>query len=142
MIFPILCKVLFALFSIFIAISDVYKGVVPRIAFMVGFPVFLAVIILQEGYSLLWVNFAGAFIGLFIFAIAYFVSGKKLGKADIWYSGIIGLVLGPVWWYPAIGIACIAGVTWIIVSKKRQIPFIPCMAAGGISMSFVQGLIK
>jgi prepilin signal peptidase PulO-like enzyme (type II secretory pathway) len=139
-------KILFILFSILIAILDFKTGIIPRTAFLLAFPVFFIINLFQagyyQGYYPLFIAFTGTFIGLLIFSIAYFISGKRLGKADIWYSAVIGLVLGPVWWYPAIGIACITGIIWIIATGKRSIPFIPCMAIGGISMSFVQGLFK
>ncbi|MCL2243636.1 MAG: hypothetical protein FWC03_04120 [Treponema sp.] len=138
------CKLLFTSFSIAIAVSDLKTGMVPRIFFIAALPIFLLIIILQADSPgaqalALWANFAGAFFGLFIFTIAFFISGRRLGLADIWYSGLIGLLLGPLWWFPAIGIACLAGIIWIVVSKKERIPFIPCMAMGSAAIIILQG---
>jgi prepilin signal peptidase PulO-like enzyme (type II secretory pathway) len=135
----ILSKTLFFLFSLVIAIFDLKKGIVPRVVFLLAFPVFFVLHLLKADNYPLYVAFTGAFLGFIIFILAFFISGRKLGLADIWYSSLIGLVLGPVWWFPAIGIACLSGASWIIISKKHRIPFIPCMAIGGVSISFMQG---
>ena len=74
-----------------------------------------------------------------VYTLAFFISGKRLGLADIWYSALTGMVLGPVWWYPATGIACISAVVYIVAAGKRRIPFLPFMALGGISMGLMQG---
>jgi len=132
-------KLLFTSFSIAIAVSDIKTGMVPRIFFIIALPIFLLIIILCSDQYPFWVFLMGAFLGLLIFTIAYFISGRRLGLADIWYSGLIGLLLGPLWWYPAIGIACLAGMIWIVVCKKRRIPFIPCMAFGSAAIIILQG---
>jgi len=130
---------LFVTFSFAIALLDVKTGAVPRVAFIIAFPVFFTLNMIRvERHSLLMI-IAGTLLGLFIFSLAFFISKKKLGLADIWYSGLIGLVLGPLWWYPAIGIACVAGVSCVFMFKKRRIPFIPCMAAGSVTVSIVKG---
>lgn len=139
MMMPILSTAVFALFSLAVAAADIKTGMVPRIAFIAAFPVFVTLSLLRAEHYPLWAVFVGAGLGLFVFALAFFISGRKLGLADIWYSGLIGLVLGPLWWFPAIGIACLAGVIYIVVSHNRRIPFIPCMAAGGVAMSVIQG---
>jgi len=69
---------------------------------------------------------------LFVFLLAFFVSNKKLGLADIWYSALAGMALGPLCWYAAISIACVLGIGYMFVSKRRQIPFIPFMTLGSI----------
>ena len=135
----LVCKLLFTSFSIAIAVSDIKTGMVPRIFFIIALPIFLIIIIMRSDQYPFWVSMAGAFLGLLIFTIAFFISGRRLGLADIWYSGLIGLLLGPLWWYPATGIACLAGIIWIAVSKKQRIPFIPCMALGGAVIIFLQG---
>jgi prepilin signal peptidase PulO-like enzyme (type II secretory pathway) len=132
--------VTFAIFSFVIALLDIKIGSAPRIAFIVAFSVFFTLNILKAEYYPLLVSIAGMLIGLFVFFLAFFISKKKLGLADIWYSGLIGLVLGPFWWYPAIGIACLTGVAYLFIFKKRRIPFIPFMAVGSITMFIVQGL--
>jgi len=131
---------MFTIFSFIIALLDIKTGSAPRVAFIVAFLVFFAINLLMfECYSLL-ASIAGTLLGLLVFSLAFIISRKKLGLADIWYSGIIGLVLGPLWWYPAIGIACLAGVTCVFILKRRRIPFIPCMAIGSVAMSIVKGL--
>ena len=130
---------LFVLFSAAIAVVDIKTGMVPRVVFVIAFPVFLGLCLLRAELYTLAVILPGTLLGLVIFGLAFILSGKKLGLADVWYSGLIGLVLGPLWWYPAIGIACLMGTAWSLLFKKRRIPFIPCMAVGSITISVVQG---
>ena len=83
-------------------------------------------------------------IGLFIFLIVFLFSKKKLGLADVWYSGIIGFVLGPWNWYIAISIACGLGIVYILILRKlsgnwHAIPFIPFMAVGGVAINIIDG---
>jgi len=125
----VLCRAMFILFSAAIALADIRKGEVPRPAFAAAYPVFFA---LRVG----WGSFplretaAGLVAGLFIFLLARIISGGKLGLADVWYSGLIGLVLGPWRWYCAAALACIGAFAVLLVLGKRRIPFIPLMAAG------------
>ncbi|GHV77497.1 hypothetical protein AGMMS49942_23180 [Spirochaetia bacterium] len=75
----------------------------------------------------------GCALGLAIFFLAFFMSGKKLGLADVWYAGLMGSVLGPVWWFPAIIAACLSALIYYAITRRRQpIAFIPFMAAGSI----------
>ena len=139
MVSGILFKALFAIFSIAIAITDLKTGEVPRLAFVIAFPFFIVFrTMLNEDLPPLEPAI-GMLLGLVIFLIVFFVSGRKLGLADVWYSALIGLVLGPWWWYAAIGSACIAGMIYMLASKRRRIPFIPFMALGSIVMSIIQG---
>jgi len=138
MIPEILIKLLFSIFSFAIAFSDIKTGMVPRIAFVFAFPVFVVLCLLSEVSHPPEVLALGVMLGLFVFLAAYFVSGKKLGLADVWYSALIGLVLGPWLWYAAVSCACIAGIIFMLVSKKRKIPFIPLMAIGSIAASIFQ----
>jgi len=135
MILGILWKLLFALFSGAIAYADIKTGRVPRIAFIVAFPFFFILKLLLHEHIPAWESIAGGLAGLLIFLSAYYISGRKLGLADIWYSALIGLVLGPWWWYAAIGGACTAGIIYFLISRRRQIPFIPLMALGSVVMS-------
>ena len=134
-------KVLFAVFSIIIAAADIKTGKVPRLAFVIALPLFLVLALLQNETRLPMMVLAGALLGLLVFLIAFFVSGKKLGLADVWYSTLIGLVLGPWWWYAAMGCACVCGIVYILLSKRRKIPFIPLMAFGSFVMMIVAAII-
>jgi prepilin signal peptidase PulO-like enzyme (type II secretory pathway) len=142
MVFDALLKIFFILFSITVAIMDIKKGGVPRLAFIIAF---LALFTLRAvPNTILWLSIVGALMGLSIFLLAFFLSKKKLGLADVWYSCIIGFVLGPLHWYMAISIACILGVLYIFILKKRSgqwpaIPFIPFMAIGGVAISIIKG---
>ena len=138
MIPAILIKSLFAIFSFAIAAGDFKTGMVPRIAFVFAFPAFFALGLLRDGPLSPWEALAGALLGLTVFLLAFFISGKKLGLADVWYSALAGLVLGPWWWYAAMSCACVGGIIYILVSKRRQIPFIPLMAIGSVIMCFIR----
>lgn len=123
---------MFCLFSIVVTIFDIKTGSIPRIAFLCAFAVFFAIKLLFEERVPFFLSLAGCLTGTGLFLLAFFASGKKLGLADVWYSGLIGMVLGPLWWYPAIFTACAAGIVWFILTKRRVIPFIPCMAFGSL----------
>jgi len=136
MIPAVFIKVSFSIFSFAIALSDIRTGMVPRVAFVFAFPVFFALCLLSEDSRPPEVLAAGALPGLFVFLVAYFVSGKKLGLADVWYAALIGLVLGLWLWYAAVFCACIAGIIYMLAFKKRKIPFIPLMAIGSVFANF------
>ena len=128
----VLYKIIFLIFSIIIALADIKTGEVPRIAFYIAFPFFFIFRLLQNDLYSLGSIFGGSLIGLLVFLLAFFLSRKMLGLADVWYSALIGLILGPWWWYAAMSCACVAGIICIIVLKRRKIPFIPLMALGSI----------
>jgi prepilin signal peptidase PulO-like enzyme (type II secretory pathway) len=71
-------------------------------------------------------------MGIGLFLLAFFASRRRLGLADVWYSGLIGMVLGPLWWYPAVFAACASVALVVIYLRKPAIPFIPCMALGSL----------
>jgi len=128
-------KILFSIFSLAIAASDLKIGAVPRIAFALAFPVFFVLCLLSGNSHPAVIMLAGALLGLSVFLLTFIISGKKLGLADVWYSALVGLVLGPRLWYAAMFIACIAGIVYILVSRRRKIPFIPLMALGSVVVS-------
>jgi len=128
-------KILFYIFSFTIAMSDLKTGVVPRIAFVFAFPAFFVLCLLSKNSYSPLVMLAGALLGLSVFFLAFIISGKRLGLADVWYSALIGLVLGLWLWYAAMFIACIAGIIYLLVSRRRKIPFIPLMALGSVVTS-------
>ena len=129
---------LFIFFSIAISISDIRTGTVPRLIFFIAFPLCLGLIALKTGKYAILLSFTGAMLGLTTFLAVYFMTNRKLGLADVWYSALIGLILGPWWWYAAIGSACLAGVVYILILKQRSIPFIPFMALGSIAVSIIR----
>jgi prepilin signal peptidase PulO-like enzyme (type II secretory pathway) len=137
MISDVLWKSLFTLFSAAVAAADIKTGKVPRAAFVFAFPLFFILKVLTDGRLGLWESAAGSLSGLVVFMLAYFITGKKLGLADVWYSALVGMVLGPWRWYAAMGGACTAGAIYILVSKQRRIPFIPFMALGSVVFTFV-----
>jgi len=135
----ILLKISFVIFSGLIAISDIRTNCVPRLAFICAFFIFLPLKFLIYEEQMLIESFIGCMAGLMIFLFTYFITGKKLGLADVWYSALAGMVLGPWKWFAAIGCACLTGIAVILLRKKREIPFIPHMAAGSIIMLFIGG---
>ena len=137
-----LLKIIFALFSMIIATLDIKTGAVPRFVFIFAFPFFSVFkALLQEGNPLME-SAIGILAGLIVFLLAYFFSGRKLGLADVWYSALFGLVLGPWWWYGTIILSCIIGAICILAAKQRQITFIPCMAFASIAMDILKGVLQ
>lgn len=131
-----LITVSFVIFSFVIALGDIKTQSVPRAAFVIAIPVFLALKLLPRSQYTLFDSLAGLLAGLLAFLLAFFVSGGKLGLADVWYSALAGLVLGPGNWYAAMGFACAAGMVFLLVSGRRSIAFIPFMALGSVIMIF------
>lgn len=127
-----LFKTLFAVFSLGLSLADLKSGMIPRAAFVFAFPVFFVLGLIKEKPLPPGAMLTGALLGLFVFLIAFFVSNKKLGLADVWYSALAGMALGPLRWYAAMSIACVLGIGYMFVSKRRQIPFIPFMTLGSI----------
>jgi len=138
MISELAVKTLFSIFSLAIAVSDIKTGAVPRIAFAVAFPVFFVLCLLTGSPHPLTFMLPGALLGLIVFLLAFFISGKRLGLADVWYAALTGMVLGPWWWYAAMFCACIAGIVYILVSRRRKIPFVPIMTFGIFFSFFLQ----
>ena len=135
-------NIVFIIFSIIIAVIDYKTGRVPRIAFLLILPVFFMLRLVFDTSGTFLLSVIGALMGLAIFLLIFFISGKKLGLADVWYSGIIGFVLGPVWWYAGIITACFLGIMYIVLFKKKEIPFIPFMAIGGVAACVIEGRIQ
>jgi hypothetical protein len=138
MILGIVVKILFLIFSFTIALFDIKTGLVPRIAFVLAFPMFFGLCLLSGNPYSVVVMLTGALLGLSIFLFAFMISGKRLGLADVWYAALTGLVLGPWLWYAAMFCACISGIVYILVSGQRKIPFIPLMALGSVAASIFQ----
>jgi prepilin signal peptidase PulO-like enzyme (type II secretory pathway) len=137
-----LSKLLFFLFSAAVAFMDIKTGAVPRIAFVLAFPLFFILKLVSD--APLWPSIAGALAGLSVFLLAFFISKKKLGLADVWYSSLIGLALGLWHWYIAVSFACLLGIAYILLLKKPfsfkpSIPFIPFMAAGAAAAVIIEG---
>ena len=127
-----LLKILFITFSALISLIDIKRGAIPRLIFIFALPFFIIIIIMKNELYLFQDSIIGFLAGLIIFILAYLFSKKKLGLADVWFSALIGLVLGFRHWYAAMGIACIIGIIFMLISKKCKIPFIPFMAIGSI----------
>jgi prepilin signal peptidase PulO-like enzyme (type II secretory pathway) len=131
---------IFIVFSLGIAVQDYRTGFLPRpLLWCAGF-FFLGIQLLMDKNSLL-LPVCGCLLGLGIFLLAFLVSGKKLGLADVWYAGIIGIVTGPLWWYPVIIISCMTAIIYGVCAKKRRFPFIPFMAAGVLIVLPVRFLV-
>ena len=136
-------RILFVLFSLIIAAADIKTGMIPRLAFVIAFPLFFILLCMFGEETFFPVMaIAGMLVGLFVFLLAYLITGKKLGLADVWYSALIGMVLGPWWWYAAIGCACTIGIMYMLISKRQKIPFIPLMALGSIAIVFFLEFLK
>jgi hypothetical protein len=138
LVFMMWIKILFVLFSLIITRADITKGAVPRLAFIFAFPFFFMLKLMRERNDVLE-SLIGVLIGLIVFLFVHIITSRKLGLADVWYSALIGLVLGPWWWHAAIGLACVTGVIYILISKQRLIPFIPFMALGSAVIYYFQG---
>ncbi|GHV12911.1 hypothetical protein FACS189491_06860 [Spirochaetia bacterium] len=121
----------YALFSVYISFLDIKTGHVPRLPLWGA----LALALLFKtvmGAGLMPVT--GGLFGLGVFLLAYRVSKKKLGLADVWYAALIGIVFEPLLLCASLGVSCVIAIAFILLSKKKSIPFIPFMAAGSFSV--------
>ncbi|MDR1288509.1 MAG: prepilin peptidase [Treponema sp.] len=119
---------LYFLFSLFISILDMKNGAVSRFLLWGALLFFFTARCFMPGG--IREPVIGGALGIIVFLSAFFISGKRLGLADVWYAALSGIVLGPLWWYPAVLLSCAFGFLFIVISRRRSIPFIPCMAAG------------
>jgi prepilin signal peptidase PulO-like enzyme (type II secretory pathway) len=117
-------------FSVFISVKDISTGLIPRILLWSALPCSLLLQYLFFGKNILFNAVFGGVLGCAVFFLAFFISGKRLGLADVWYAGLAGSVLGPVWWYPAMAVSCILAAGYIALFRRRYVPFIPFMAIG------------
>jgi hypothetical protein len=123
----------FFLFSVVISIQDAVTGTVSRLWLWTAL---LAALLLQ-GVIQAAVPVAalvGGLLGVTVFFLAFFCSGRRLGLADVWYAGLMGIVLGPLWWYAAIGSACIYSLLFFAATRRRSAAFIPFMTAGSFTI--------
>ncbi len=120
----------FLLFSVFISVADIKTGSVSRNLMWVMAAVLFLLKYTAYGRSVLALSAIGCALGLCVFLLAYLCSKKKLGLADVWYAGIMGIVLGLFRWYPAVFFACVMACLCMLAAHKRSIPFLPFMAAG------------
>ena len=137
-----LLTISFIIFSALVSYSDIKTRAVPRIAFIMAFLFFIVIKFFFDALGQILQSITGFLAGLLIFILTYFLSKKKLGLADVWYSALIGLVLGLMSWYAAIGIACIVGIIFILISGQHTIPLIPFMATGSILVLFLKEFLK
>ena len=79
-----------------------------------------------------WESFAGAVVGILLFLLAYYISKRQLGLADVWFSGFAGAFLGIIKWYAAVSIGCMAAFIFFICkrNKRKALPFIPFLSIG------------
>lgn len=117
----ILCAI-FAVFSVFMTVQDIKTQKVSRwasVALLVA--AVAARFVFCEGDER--VGFvASAAIGLVVFEAVRLVVKKRLGLADVFYSGSAGALLGFDMWLAACAIACAAaaGVIYLRVRKARR----------------------
>ena len=114
--------VVFTAFSIFMSVQDIKTQKVSRwcsVALLVAAVVARLVFWRGEervGYV------ASAAIGLVVFWAVRLITKKKLGLADVFYSGSAGALLGFDMWLAACAIACVAaaGVIYLRVRKVTR----------------------
>jgi hypothetical protein len=123
----------FFVFSIIISIQDTITGSVSRSCLWAAAVVALLLRWVMNA-TFPTVALIGGMVGIAVFFLAFFCSGQRLGLADVWYAGLMGIVFGPLWWYVAIGSACIYTLIWLLVTRRRSAPFIPFMTAGGLTI--------
>jgi hypothetical protein len=133
MMLPDIFYLSFILFSIVISVRDAFVGVVSRPCLWGAiFGALLIQWVINAGPPA--TALAGGLVGLAVFSLAFFVSGRRLGLADLWYAALMGIVFGPLWWHIAIGFACVYALLFFLLTRRRSLPFIPFMSVGGFTV--------
>ncbi len=122
MIPEVIICVVFAVFSVFMTVQDIKTPKVSRwcsVALLVAAVVARLVFCVGKervGYV------ASAAIGLVVFEAVRLVVKKRLGLADVFYSGSAGALLGFDMWLASCAIACAAaaGVIYVRVRKATR----------------------
>ncbi|HPX26392.1 MAG TPA: prepilin peptidase [Treponemataceae bacterium] len=68
---------------------------------------------LTDAARIFYKPYSGALAGFCSFLFIRFAGRKKLGLADVWFSGSIGAFLGIFGWFFSILIACFFALIWI-----------------------------
>ena len=120
---------------IYFSYQDIMYGEIARIHLWVAI---IATLCVKEPIAV-WENFGGAALGILLFSLAYYISKKRLGLADIWFSGFIGAFLGIIKWYAAVSIASMLALIFFICSRneKKIIPFIPFLSIGACTTDLI-----
>ena len=121
-------------YSVFVSVcvyfsyQDIVYGEIKRIYLYTAIIIALCV----KAPAAVWESFAGAGLGILLFLLAYYISKKQLGLADIWFSGFVGAFLGIIKWYAAMSIACMLALIFFICNrnKRKILPFIPFLSVG------------
>ena len=122
MIPEVIICVIFAVFSVFMTVQDIKTQKVSRWCSV-------ALLVVSVAARLVFcvgderVGFvASAAIGLVVFEAVRLVVKKRLGLADVFYSGSAGALLGFDMWLAACAIACVAaaGVIYLRVRKVTR----------------------
>ncbi|MCR4939905.1 MAG: prepilin peptidase [Treponemataceae bacterium] len=140
----VICVVFFA-FSVFMTVQDIKSQKVSRwcsvalLVVMIVSRIFFCDGNERSGFI------ASAFLGLGLFEAVRLIVKKKLGLADVFYSGSAGALLGFDMWLAMCFIACIVAASVIFFRIRRSahekntrdilmipVPFIPCLFVGSI----------
>ncbi len=79
----------------------------------------LYVLLLQQSFSpadialIFYKPYTGAAAGILLFLAIHLFGNKKLGLADVWFSGSIGAFMGIFGWFFSVLIACLFSLIWI-----------------------------
>jgi leader peptidase (prepilin peptidase)/N-methyltransferase len=120
------------IFSLLLALAviDIYYKAVPDnlnltvLTLSIVYPLSLEYIFFNLQNALI---FGGAFAFL-RFYVSYFVKREAMGEGDIIIAGIIGAVLGTYLGAFAIFLSSVLTIPAILISKEREMPFIPFLA--------------
>ncbi len=117
----------FFLFGLILASLDIRSQQIPRFLSL-SFLFLLLLIQTFYGFYLLLINqsftliditlslykpYCGVAAGILSFFLVRVLSRKKLGLADVWFSGSVGAFLGIYGWFFSVLIACFFALVWI-----------------------------
>lgn len=79
--------------------------------------------------------------GLFFAGLGLvFAIFRRMGWADVWFLALCGFGLGCKRMISCVLFACLFGIVWQCIGKKRMVPFVSCLAAG-LVFSLLRGYI-
>ena len=86
-------------------------------------------------------NLVGAISCFMVLLLTYFLSRRNLGVGDVEFGLSVGWLLGNWLWIPALFIATILGIVFILLKRKpvqnAKIPFIPVLGFASFCIGIV-----
>lgn len=141
--------------SIPLAVSDIKTRTVSRNASIIALLLMTMPSVLLPDLMGTVASVAVIAAAVLVFEAVRLITGKKLGLADVFYSGTMAAFLGGQKWLAACGMACVSGALFLLLRHAMQkksagtdsetlpagmnqpIPFIPFLACSSVLVEII-----